>query len=126
VGREDREIIGQRQDLLVQGAVQLSCEGLAWFASEEVGTPDGSDHQRSAAEQRFRRAVNGQEVGEVVRCVPGCRNRPQLDVLGQRDDLVRVDGAVLVLELRRTGREERRAMRGGSMTSACPSPRSTR
>ena len=50
------EVVGQRQDLVAQGSIELTCEVVAEFRPEQVGSPDRPDHERAAAEQRRRSA----------------------------------------------------------------------
>ena len=47
------------------------------LVAEQVGAAEGADHQRPAREQRRRRAVDDEEVGEVVGRVARRGDRPQ-------------------------------------------------
>ena len=42
MGRVDGDVVGQREDLVAQGSVQVAGQVFAWFGAEEVGASDGA------------------------------------------------------------------------------------
>ena len=97
VRRVHGQVVGQGQDPVAQRVELRVCELLGVFWSEQVGASHGADHQRSAAEQCQPRSVAGlEQVGEMVRCVSGRRDRleherPDLDALAVAEPVVRND-----------------------------------
>ena len=102
---------GSTRISVAQRAEQLSGEVLVRFGSEQIGSTDGADHQRTAAEQRDRFAVLDEEVGEMVGRVTRRRDRPENEPVTQLDLVAVRDVAVRDLEVRAARREERRAPR---------------
>ena len=112
VGGVDGEVVGQREDLVAQRAVELSGQVFAGREAEEVGASDRADHERPAAEERDGFAVFAEEVGEVIGCMPGGWDRAQAQRIGECDLVARLDVVVGHSEPGTLRREELRAARG--------------
>ena len=100
--------VGEDQDFSLQRLPHRTGEFPGVFGAEEIGTPDGADHQRPAREHRDRPIAVEEQVGEMIRRVARCRQRPQREPT-QVDFITGIKRLVRHLEMRGPRREERRA-----------------
>ena len=82
--RVDGELVGQLIEP-AQCSEHLVRERHRERWAAQVGAPDSADHQRTAGEQRDRRAVLDEEVGVVVWCVTGSRPGDEFETIGEGD-----------------------------------------
>ena len=76
VGRVDVDVVGKLV-VAAQRVEHLAGQRLGPLGAAQVGAPDRADHQRPTGEHRHRPAGAVQDVGVVVRRVPGRRHRLQ-------------------------------------------------
>lgn len=111
MGRVHRQVIGQRQDLGMEGPEQVAGEVVAALVAEQIGPAHRAHHERPTREQPDRFPILGQQIGEMVGGVAGRRDCPQRDRWRQGDGLAGGHRTMGELERRAGRREERGAVR---------------
>ena len=116
VGRVDGDVVGKLV-VAAQRVEHLAGQRLGPLGAAQIGPSDRADHQRPTGEHRHRPAGAMQDVGVVVRRVPGRRYRLQRDGVGQLDRVAVGDGTVRYGQPRR-GRGDEHRIRAGRQRGA--------
>ncbi len=71
MGWVDRQVIRKPAQALVGGAIEVMCEWMRLLRPDQVGPRGAARQDGSATKHRQRLRAVEEQIGEVLRCVPG-------------------------------------------------------